>query len=89
MTTQARFELDEYTIRVLDVVKGKFGLKTRNEALNTFIKEYGQDLVDYEVSDEVVKHFDNIVKEHEAEYGKKWKPMSEKDLDNLLGLNND
>jgi len=28
---QSRLEMDEYTARVLDVVKGKFGLKNRSE----------------------------------------------------------
>ena len=61
--TQARFELDKYTSRVLDVVKGKYGLKNRNEALNKFVKEYGGDLIEPEINE-------NILKEIEEEYNK-------------------
>jgi len=85
--TQARFELNEYSVRVLDVVKGKFGLKTRNDALNIFIKEHGSEYVDLEVNDETLKYFDNIVAEHEAKYGKNKRSMTLDEVDDILGFN--
>lgn len=83
---EARLELDSYTTRVLDVIKGKYGLKNRSEALSKFAQEYGSELVEYEVNDEVVCHFDAVVREHEKKYGKTFIPMKEEELDSLLGL---
>lgn len=86
--TQARFELNDYSVRVLDVIKGKYGLKNRNEALNKFIKEHGENYVEPEIEfpQEVVKHFNNVVKEHKTKYGNKPRPMSMEEVDKLLGL---
>jgi hypothetical protein len=89
--TQTRFELDEYTLRVLDVVKGKYGLKNRNEALKKFVDEYGEKYVDkdetYEISDEIIEHFDNIVKEHKLKYKNNNKEkMTIDKMNKLLGL---
>ncbi len=84
--TQARLELEDYTLRVLDVVKGKYGLKNRTEALNKFVRDYGGEIVEPQINEEVLVHFDNVVREHEEKYGKNWKGMTEKELDKLLGL---
>jgi len=40
--TMARVILDEYSNRVINVVKAKYGLKDKSEALNKFIRMYGQ-----------------------------------------------
>jgi len=84
--TQARLELEEYTVRVLDVIKGKFGLKNRSEALNKFAEEYGEDYVDLDVNGKTLKYFDAIVKEHEAKYQKTSKEMTLEEVDKLLGI---
>ena len=55
---EARFQLDEYTTRVLDVVKGKYGLKNRNEALKRFIKEYGDEYVEPLFDEQVLRELD-------------------------------
>ncbi|MGM5488943.1 MAG: hypothetical protein ACQESG_08440 [Nanobdellota archaeon] len=34
---EARFKINEYTKRVLDVIKGRYGLSNRNEALRQLI----------------------------------------------------
>lgn len=83
--TEARFNLDDYTLRVLDVVKGKYGLKNRNEALNKFVKEFGDKFVDPQIDEKYLIYLDNILKEHEEKYNKR--KMSIKELDNLLDLN--
>ena len=82
--TQARFELNDYTTRVLDVIKGKYGLKNRNEALNRFVKEYGEIFVEPRIDEKYLIELDNIIREHEKKYGKK--SMSEDELDQLLGI---
>ena len=82
--TQARFELNEYTTRVLDVFKGKHGLKNRQEALNKFFEEYGQELVEPEIKEKLIEELDKIIAEHKKKYGNKTMTMSE--LDKVLGL---
>ncbi len=80
--THARFNLNEYSIRVLDVIKGKYGLKNRNEALNKFIEKFGEEFVQPKINEEILFELDNIVLEHEKKYGIRRK--SKKDLDKLF-----
>ena len=80
--TQIRLEADNYTLRVLDVIKGKYGLKNRSEALKKFAKEYGEDFVEPELSDTYVQ----ILREQVEEYEKnpqKFKKSSIDDVDTL------
>lgn len=62
--TQVRLELDEYTLRVLDVVKGKFGLKNRADALKRFVNEYGNDYVEPIFNEEYLNELNSIVDNH-------------------------
>ncbi len=86
MVTQARLDLNEYSMRVLDVVKGKYGLKNRTEALNKFIAQYGENYVEPEFDEKYLKQLDNIVAKHEAKYGIGKRTMTMKELDKLLGF---
>lgn len=82
---QARLNLDEYTTRVLDVVKGKYGLKNREDALNKFVKEYGGDFVEPSVNEEYLKELDFKLEEHKKKYPN-GNTMTLKELDELLGI---
>lgn len=82
--TQVRFELDEYTLRVLDVIKGKFGLKNRTQAIQKFAQEEGHKYVEPEVREEFIKELNKICDEHIKEHG--FKTMTEEELDKILGL---
>lgn len=82
--TQTRFDLDDYSIRVLDVVKGKFGLKNRNEAIKKFIEEHGTSYVEPEVNEIAIKELDRIVARHKKKHPNK--TMTVKELNELLGL---
>ena len=84
--TQVRFNLDEYSIRVLDIIKGKFSLKNRNDALKKFIDVYGENFLEKENSKYIETHFDNILKEHYEKYKGNKNKMSLDDVDKLLGL---
>jgi hypothetical protein len=84
--TEVRFKLDDYSIRVLDIVKGKFGLKNRNEALIKFIEEFGGKYLDKDVSDEVIVHFNNVLREHYEKYEGKKNKLSLDEVDKILGL---
>ncbi|MCH7902726.1 DUF2683 family protein [archaeon] len=74
----ARVELNNYSNRVLGVVKAKYDLKDKSEALNRFIKDYGANEVEPEVKDTYVKKLLEI----EANYFKKhgYRHTSTKDL---------
>lgn len=82
--TQARFELDDYTIRVLDVIKGKFGLKNRDAALKRFAREEGYKYVEPSPNEMVLRDLDAVYNEHMKKH--KNRKMSEKELNKLLGL---
>ena len=80
-TVSARVELDEYTNRVLGVIKMKYGLKDKSEALNKFIELYGDEVIDRGVNEEYVKKTIELTKKY---YNKnKNKKMTLQELDNL------
>lgn len=83
--TSMNIAVNEYTNRVLGVVKEKFGLKDKGEALNKFADMFGEEFVDKEVKDEVIKE---IIKGCEA-WEKKYKfkrKMTIEELDKLCGI---
>ncbi len=81
---EARFKLDERTARVLDVVKGKHGLKNRNEALRMLAEQHAEEYLDFEPDEKVLKELDEIYEAHVKKHGTR--KMTEKELDKLLGL---
>ena len=80
----ARLILDENANRVLNVVKAKFGLKDKSEALNKFAELYGEDLVEKEAKDEYIKKIIEIDERHVRKYAKR--SMSLKELDKISGV---
>ncbi len=74
--------VDEYTNRVLGVIKEKFGLKDKGEALNKFAHMYGSEYVDAEVREEVVRSILHMDEEYFAK-NPKGKAMSLDQLDKL------
>jgi len=70
-TISARVELNDYTNRVLGVIKMKFGLKDKSEALNKFIELYGDDVIEREAKDEYIKNVIRISENHLKKYGKR------------------
>ena len=79
----AQVSLNDYTNRVLGVVKAKFGLNDKSEALNKFVELYGDDLVEKEASEEYVKKILKISEEHHKKHPNRTMTMDE--LDKLLG----
>ena len=82
----ARIELSEYANKVLAVVKAQQGLKDKSEALNFFIEQHGDDIVEKEATDEYVKKIGNIADTHFKKYGHR--KMSLAELDKLCGIKN-
>ena len=77
-----RAKIDEYANRVLGVVKEKYGLKDKSEALNRFVSMYGEEFVEKEVKEEFVAEAIAIVKEHHSKYPDR--KMSLDELDRLV-----
>ena len=61
-TVSARVELNDYANRVLGMIKLKYGLKDKSEALNKFIELYGNDILEREATEEYIK---KIIEIHE------------------------
>ncbi len=79
----ARVSLDKYSNRVLTVMKAKYDLKDKSEALNKFVKLYGHNEVEPEVKEEYIKKILKI----EQNYYKKHphRRMNDEELDKLFG----
>ena len=79
-----RAQIDEYTNRVLGVIKEKFGLKDKSKALNKFAEMYGEEFVEKEVRDDFIADVSDIIKEHHKKYPSR--KMSLKELDQITGI---
>ena len=77
----ARIEISEYANRVLAVIKAKFGLKDKSEAINKFIELYGDEIVERQANESYVKEVIDIANTHLKKY--KNKAMSLQELDSL------
>jgi len=77
----ARVELDDYANRVLGIIKIKFGLKDKSEALNKFIEIYGDEIMEKDATEEYAKKVISIVKKHSERYNNK--KMTLQELDRL------
>ncbi len=60
---QAIVNLGEYEDRVLTIVKGKFGLKNKSEAVNLIINKFEEGFLEPELRPEYVKKIRKIEKE--------------------------
>jgi hypothetical protein len=80
-TISARIEINDYTNKVLAVIKAKFGLKDKSEAINKFIELYGDEVVEKQANEEYIKKILNITNIHIEKY--KNRKMSLQELDRL------
>ena len=83
--TSMSITVNEYTSRVLGVVKEKFGLKDKAQALDKFADMYGEEFVDKEVKEEVVEEMIRDCEGWEKKHKFKRK-MTLKELDKLCGI---
>ena len=79
----ARVELGDYANRVLGIIKIKYGLKDKSEALNKFIEIYGDNILEREATEEYTKKIITISNNHFKKYG--LKKMSLQKLNKLCG----
>ncbi len=83
--TSMSITVNEYTNRVLGVIKEKFGLKDKARALDKFADMFGEEFVEREVKDEVVNEMIKDCEKWEKEHKFKRK-MTIKELDKLCGI---
>ncbi len=75
-------KVNEYTSRVLGVIKEKYGLRDKAAALDKFAQMYGEDYADREIKDEVVREVIESCDRHIKKYG--FRKMSTQELDKLM-----
>lgn len=80
-TVTMNVRVKDYTNRVLGVVKEKYGLCDKGEALDKFAELCGDDFVDREVKDEVVREVIASCDRHIKKYG--FRKMSLEELDRI------
>lgn len=80
-TVTMNVKVKDYTSRVIGVVKEKYGLKDKGEALDKFAELYGENELEEEVREDVIKEVIESTERHIKKYG--FKAMTIKELDNL------
>lgn len=78
----ARVKLTDYTNRVLGVIKAKYNLIDKSEALNKFVEIYGVSEVEPEIDSKYLEKISKLESEHLKKYG--LKKMSKQELDKLF-----
>ncbi len=73
-----------YTARVLGVIKEKYGLRNKDQAMDKFAEMYGEEFVEQEVKEEVIRGIIKSTEEHVKKHG--LKPISDKELDRICGV---
>ena len=79
-TVSARIELNDYANRVLRVLKTKYDLKDKSEAINKFAELYGDEIIEKEANEEYTKKIIEIVGSHMKKHGKKKMSLEELDV---------
>ncbi len=64
---QAVIVLDEHHNRVINVVKGKYGLKNKSDAISHIIDEYEKELLEPELRPEYVEKIEKRQREETVE----------------------
>ncbi|MDO8624604.1 MAG: DUF2683 family protein [Candidatus Diapherotrites archaeon] len=70
-------KVKDYTSRVIGVVKEKYGLRDKGEALDKFAQMYGDEFVDREIKDEVVREVIESTERHIKKYGFRSRSVAE------------
>jgi hypothetical protein len=81
-TVNVNLHIDDYSNRVLGVIKERFGLKDKSQALMYLTKKCGKEYVEEVVKDEFVEEVLRISAEHKKKYPNR--RMSVAELDKLF-----
>ena len=69
--------VNDYTNRVLGVIKEMFGLKNKSEALNKFVEIFGEQYVGKDVREDVVLDIIRSCDEHVKKHGMRKMTLTE------------
>ncbi len=78
------FRVRQYTNQVLGVIKEKYALRDKAEALDKFVEIYGTEFVEPEVKEEFVKEVIESCNKHIKKYG--YRTMDKKKFKELFEL---
>jgi hypothetical protein len=59
---KAIVDIDDHANRVINIVKAKYGLKDKSEAINTLVREYEEEVLEAEFKPEFVKELLEVSK---------------------------
>lgn len=57
---QAVIHIDEHTNRILNIVKAKYGLRDKSDAITRVVSEYGENFLEPELRPEYVRKIKDI-----------------------------
>ena len=66
---QAIINIDEHTNRILNIIKAKFGLRDKSEAINKMAEEYEAEVMEPELRPEFIKSALKTMKEKPIHVG--------------------
>ena len=66
---QAIIDIEDNTNRVLNIVKAKFGLKDKSEAINTMAKQYEESILEPELRPEYIEKAKKIMRQKKIHVG--------------------
>jgi len=66
---QAIINIEDQTNRVLNIVKAKFGLKDKSEAINVMAEQYEKELLEPQLRPEFIQRMEHISKEKTIKIG--------------------
>ena len=77
---QAIINIKENTNRLLNIIKAKYGLKDKSQAIDIMAQEYEQEILEPELRPEYIEKAKKIMKEKPVRVG------TPKDLRKMMGL---
>lgn len=69
LMVQAIININEQANQILNIIKAKFGLKDKSEAINLMAQQYGEDILEPELKPEYVKKIKRIMKQKPIHVG--------------------
>ncbi len=82
---QAMINISERSNRMLNIVKAKFGLRDKSQAINKLTELFGQEIEHIDAREEYVKEIIQLCDEHSKKYPARKMTLSE--LDELCEAN--
>jgi len=66
---QAIINIDENTNRILNILKAKYGLKDKSQAIDRMAKEYAEEILEPQLRPEYIKKAEKVMTEKPVKLG--------------------